>query len=221
MGYIRYLGHSGFELGIGNIIALIDPFFGTGLKEPAPFPLLKPSLLGKADFIFLTHEHWDHCDPSAVKEIAERTSATVVAPSRTLELLELSDRQKVDVVAGDAFTFKGLDIVVTKAIHPASLYPVGYILKAPGTFSFYHAGDTYQFAEMVNINVDYAALPIGGSFTMDPIDAANATKLLRAKFIIPIHYNTFSKITQDVDDFRRRTRGQTLVLRPDQSIDVR
>jgi L-ascorbate metabolism protein UlaG (beta-lactamase superfamily) len=95
------------------------------------------------------------------------------------------------------------------------------VLNAPGTFSFYHAGDTYQFQDMLNINVDYAALPIGGSYTMDPIDAANATKLLRAKFIIPIHYNTFSKITQDVDDFSRRTRGQTLVLKPDQSIDVK
>lgn len=220
MGHIRYMGHSGFELGMGQSVVLIDPFFGTSPKEKFEIPLLKPSLMRQADFILLTHEHWDHCDPPAVKDIAERTGATVVAPAKTLELIELSERQKIDVTAGDSFTFKGLDITVTKAIHPASLYPVGYILRAPGAFSFYHAGDTYQFPEMVNIDVDYAALPIGGSYTMDSIDAANATKLLRAKFIIPMHYNTFAKIRQDVDDFRRRTRGRTIVLQPDQSIEV-
>jgi L-ascorbate metabolism protein UlaG (beta-lactamase superfamily) len=220
MGFIHFLGHAGFEVGIGQQVVIIDPFFGTGLNEPCEIPLLKPSLIKRADVILLTHEHWDHCDPAAVKSIAERTGAIVIAPSKTLELIDIDEKKKIDVSIGDSFTVKGLDITVTKAIHPASVYPVGYIVRVPETFSFYHAGDTYQFNEMMNINVDYAFLPIGGTYTMDPIDAANATKLLRAKFIIPMHYNTFSRIKQDVEDFKRRTRGRTLVLQPDQTIEV-
>lgn len=220
MDYIRYLGHAGFEISLHGVGVLIDPFFGAGLKEPCQILTLKPQHILKADLILLTHEHVPHADPKAVKELVERTGASVVAPSQTLRAIDVPDRQKVDVRVGDRFTLKDMEISVVKATHPQSAYPVGYILR--DYVKIYHAGDTYQFNEMLDIDVDYAMLPIGGGFTMDDIDAANAAKLLRARFIIPMHYNTYGRIHQDVHDFQRRvTRGKVIVMQPDESIQVK
>ncbi|MEM2974487.1 MAG: metal-dependent hydrolase [Candidatus Micrarchaeia archaeon] len=221
MDFIHYMGHSGFEISLKGVTILIDPFFGAGLKEQCELEvILRPSDIKRADLILLTHEHPSHADPGAVWEIAERTGASVVAPIQTLSRISLSERQKVDVRVGDKFNLKGIDITVTKATHPQSVYAVGYVIK--DTVSIYHAGDTYQFNEMMGMSVDYALVPIGGSYTMDPIDAANACRMLKAKYIIPMHYNTYNKIHQNVNDFARRIqRGKVIILKPDDLMPIK
>ena len=71
--------------------------------------------------------------------------------------------------------------------------------------TIYHAGDTGLFSDMKLIGerhpIDLAFLPIGDNFTMGPEDAAYAAKLLGAKTIVPIHYNTFPPIKQDPNQF--------------------
>jgi len=224
MDFIHFIGHAGFEICLKDVHILIDPFFGAGLKEACDIdPILKPSDLKQVDLILLTHEHPAHADAGAVWELAERTGANVVAPVPTLNKISVSDRQKVDVRVGDNFNLKGIDIAVTKATHPQSAYPVGYIVKGgAGGVSIYHAGDTYQFNEMMAMSMDYALLPIGGSYTMDPIDAANACRMLRAKFVIPMHYNTYRKIRQDANDFAHRIqRGKVIILKPDDLLPIK
>ena len=135
-----------------------------------------------------------------VKEIAERTFATVVAPKPCLAKIDISERFKVDVRAGDKFTVKGLDIEVVKAVYPQSSYPVGFVLRSPH-YSIYHAGATYSFPDMARIKCDVALLPIGGTYTMDPFAANNVCKEMRPKYVIPMHYNTCERIVQDVAEF--------------------
>jgi len=219
MDYIHYLGQSGFEINLGEKYILIDPFFGNGIPGQLRISVLKPSLIKKADIILITHEHRDHCDPAAIKEIAERTNAIVIGPRPALDCIELNERQKVTVEIGDSFEIRGVNIAVVKASHPQSKYPVGYIIN--DRVKIYHAGDTYQFNEMMNINVDYALIPIGGSYTMDPIDAANSTKLFRAKYVIPMHYNTFDRIMQSPVEFAQMvTRSKVIIMKPDDSIRI-
>ncbi|MDR6122091.1 L-ascorbate metabolism protein UlaG (beta-lactamase superfamily) [Bacillus sp. SLBN-46] len=71
--------------------------------------------------------------------------------------------------------------------------------------TIYHAGDTGLFSDMKLIGerhpIDLAFLPIGDNFTMGPEDAAYAAKLLAAKTVVPIHYNTFPPIKQDPNKF--------------------
>ena len=52
--------------------------------------------------------------------------------------------------------------------------------------------------------VDLAILPIGDYFTMGPDDALIAAQWVKAKQVIPCHYNTFPLIAVDVDAFARR-----------------
>lgn len=82
--------------------------------------------------------------------------------------------------------------------------PAGFIFQTEGK-TIYHAGDTSNFGDMSlfgeAFDIDIAFLPIGDNFTMGPSEAANAAKRLRAKKVVPIHFNTFPLIKQDPEAF--------------------
>ena len=71
--------------------------------------------------------------------------------------------------------------------------------------TIYHAGDTGLFKDMKLIGklneIDLAFLPIGDNYTMGPDDAVIAAEYLKAKTVVPMHYNTFPVIEQDPNAF--------------------
>ncbi len=75
----------------------------------------------------------------------------------------------------------------------------GYIVKLPGGYTFYHAGDTALFSDMQLFSEMYrpelAFLPIGDLFTMDAAQAARACRYLGVRRVIPIHWGTFPALT--------------------------
>jgi L-ascorbate metabolism protein UlaG (beta-lactamase superfamily) len=83
---------------------------------------------------------------------------------------------------------------------------VGYVIDIPKGPVIYHAGDTDVFAGMTLIADRYhptvAMLPIGGHFTMDPEGAALATKMLKVKTVVPMHFGTFPMLKGTPDELR-------------------
>jgi len=222
MASIRYLGHSGFEISMGDTVSYIDVFTGDriGTNVRRIPNVLDPRSVRKADFVFITHEHEPHCDVNAVKTIADRNFASVVGPKQCLAKIDVNERLKVDVSVGDKFSLKGLDIEVVKAVHPQSVYPVGYVLRKGG-LSIYHAGDTYAFAGMAAIKADVVILPIGGAYTMDPIAANTACKEMRPKLAIPMHYGTYERIEQDPHEFAVDLgRTKAALMKPGQTLEI-
>ena len=76
----------------------------------------------------------------------------------------------------------------------------------------YIAGDTALFSDMQLIGqagLDLAILPIGDNFTMGPDDAFQAVKFLKAKAVIPYHYNTWEAIEQDVTAWAEKVRSDS------------
>ncbi len=204
MGSIWYLGHSGFEIELGGTLIYIDLFLdntGKRMHRDIKSPL-KAEEVDRADLIFITHEHADHFEKETVEKIVGKTGALVIAPNCVLRELSIPSGNKMEAVAGDEFVVKGVEVKVVKAVHPQSVCPVGYIIKKGGK-SIYHAGDTYEFGEMFDIKADYALLPVGGTYTMDTYSAYKASKELNCRYIIPIHYNTFEKVRQNLSEFTR------------------
>ncbi|HRT92453.1 MAG TPA: MBL fold metallo-hydrolase, partial [Anaerolineaceae bacterium] len=72
--------------------------------------------------------------------------------------------------------------------------------------------------------VDLAVLPIGDNYTMGPDDALLAVRLLRAKMVVPIHYDTFEVIRQDAAAWAERVRvntpTQVILLKPGDQVSV-
>jgi L-ascorbate metabolism protein UlaG (beta-lactamase superfamily) len=71
--------------------------------------------------------------------------------------------------------------------------------------------------------LDLAVLPIGDNYTMGPEDAMRAAKFLRAKHLIPVHYNTWPPIAQDAAAWANRVEAETgskaHVLQPGESFE--
>ena len=69
--------------------------------------------------------------------------------------------------------------------------------------------------------IDYAILPIGGHYTMDPVDAAKAVEFLNAANVIPLHYDTWDIIKQSPDDLVKLVKSAKVhVVKPGQSIEL-
>ncbi len=216
MASVTWLGHASFEVNLDGTVIYLDPWFD---KKPRQMNRLVQSAvqnvddIKKADVIMVSHEHFDHCDPYDVTRMCQRTFATIVGPDESLaNFKDILPRRKMAVEQGESFMVQGLQITVTPARHPQSINPVGYILEKGGK-SVYFAGDTYEFPEMNNIDVDVALLPIGGSYTMDTLGAVSAVKRMQTSFAIPMHFNTFDRITVDPDDFRKRLKDTKTVAK--------
>ena len=112
------------------------------------------------------------------------------------------------------------EITMTHAFHSNSIddhgvrryggEPAGFIIRMPGGFTVYHAGDTAVFGDMKLIGElykpDLAMLPIGDRFTMGPREAAYAIRLLGVKQVIPMHYATFEFLTGTVEALRKEAK---------------
>ncbi len=185
---IRWLGHASFMLtdrASGNRIYYVDPFE------------FKGSSYEKADIIFITHAHYDHCDLSAVKKILKPTTVIVV-PSGCREKLNLS-AEFVGAVPNRDYDIKGFKFRTVPAYnirperlqyHPRSNSWVGYIFTINNQ-TVYHAGDTDFIDEMKNLGkINVAMLPIGGTYTMDVDEAVAAANAISADVTIPMHYRS-------------------------------
>jgi len=100
------------------------------------------------------------------------------------------------------------------------------VIRMPGGFTIYHAGDTALFGDMKLIgdlyHPDLALLPIGDHFTMGPREAAYAIRFLGVKHVIPMHYATFPVLTGTPDALQAEAKDiaglQIHVLKPGETL---
>jgi L-ascorbate metabolism protein UlaG (beta-lactamase superfamily) len=229
---INYLGQSAFRIiSPQGVLILIDPFLKNNPKTPAD-----QKELDKADLILVTHGHADHLGDTL--EIAQKTNAPVVVmPELATYLTKKGAKNVVRMNKGGSYTTKGIRITMVNAQHSSSVTegdqviytgePVGFIIRFENGFTVYHAGDTSVMSDMKILADLYkpnlALLPIGSHFTMDPIEAAYACKLLRPQYVVPMHYGTFPVLTGTPEEFGRLLKEQPevklIVMNPGATIE--
>lgn len=211
---VSYHGHSVVQLETeAGFKLLIDPFIsGNGLCDLDAEKV-------EADYILITHAHADHLGDTI--EIAKRTKAKVVTTVELAEYLDSFDLDTHGMQPGGAHEFDFGKIKMTPAIHGSSLtiegipttlgLASGLLIEADGK-TVYHLGDTALYSDMKLIGelntIDLAFIPIGDNFTMGPEDALLAAKWLKAKRVVPVHYNTFPLIEQDPKSFIDRLENE-------------
>jgi L-ascorbate metabolism protein UlaG (beta-lactamase superfamily) len=225
---VTWLGHSGFQLVIGDHHVLIDPFL-TG----NPLAAADPATI-EADYILLSHGHSDHV--SDAPAIAQRTGATVVANFEVGSWVQ--NQHNVEHVhtlnpgGGVQLPFGRVELTI--AHHSSSLpdgsyggQPNGILLFTTEGKTLYHAGDTTVFYEMQLIGahgIALAILPIGDYFTMGIRDSLKAIEFLKPETVIPMHYNTFDPIAQDAaawaQQVNNKTSAKPIVLDPGDTYEV-
>ncbi|WP_144547917.1 metal-dependent hydrolase [Bacillus sp. X1(2014)] len=200
---ISYHGHSVVQIQTNGKKILIDPFINGNQLTDLKVVETKP------DVIILSHGHNDHVGDTV--ELAKKNNALVVANHELSTYLSWQGVNTHGMHIGGAHQFEFGKVKLTQAFHGSSyttenneiIYcgmPAGILFMNEGK-TIYHAGDTALFSDMKLIGerhpIDVAFLPIGDNFTMGPEDAAYAAKLLKAKTVVPIHFNTFPPIKQD------------------------
>jgi len=143
----------------------------------------------EADYVFLTHPHYDHFDRKDLDKVVGKKTVLVVPTSMAPEV----PRANHTVEPGEELMLLGVELRavaaynVGKSFHPKEKKWVGYRLKL-GDRTYYHAGDTDYIEEMKELEADVAFLPCGGTYTTGPEDAARAAKAVRAKVVVPFHW---------------------------------
>lgn len=202
MKNITWFGHASFIFTDtnGNKIYYVDPFDLTVTK------------LEKADLIFITHAHNDHFSPMDIEKIV-KNETIIIAPPDILAKINRDEALKQVVEPNKSYEVKGFKFQTIPAynthpdklnFHPKSNNWVGYIFELNGK-RIYHAGDTdfiEEMKELKNFKLDIAMLPIGGTYTMDVEEAAQAANAIAAKVTIPMHYrrlnpNNYQKLEEN------------------------
>lgn len=209
---VTWFGHSAFLLKApGGRTVLIDPW----LDNPNAPPEAKT--VAPVDLILITHAHSDHLG-SAV-EVARRTGAKVISIHEiSLYLQGQGVNDSIGMNKGGTMSLDGISVTMVDARHSSAIdgkSPVlpggeaaGYVVTFENGFKVYHAGDTAVFGDMKIISglykPDLAFLPIGGLYTMGPVEAAYACRLLKPKYVIGMHYGTFPALSGTPEALRKK-----------------
>jgi len=175
--------------------------------------------------ILVSHEHFDHFDKDFIEKIASRDNSCVVASESLLQKLNLSKRFLHPIRQHQTINLRGIEITALPAHHPQAFYPLGFLMSYDGK-SVFHSGDTSLVDSFSKINPDVALLPIGGTYTMDCVDAIRAVKTMKPRYAIPMHYGTFKMIDQDPKEFKQKIdksilKTKPVILKPGQSFSFK
>jgi len=221
---VTFLGHASFKIEEDGKTVYVDPWL-TGPTSPITI-----DDVDKADIVLVTHDHTDHGFVEG-RDICRRTGAYFVALN---ELAHKAGEQGVEnthtLNIGGSVNIGGVVVTLVQAFHSSGVgAPTGFIVRFPSS-SFYHPGDTGVFASMslfaeLYSPIDLFLSPIGSYFVMDVHQAALATKLLKPRNVIPMHYDTFPVIEANPEKFKAlvsETSPDTnvIILKPGESTEI-
>jgi len=194
MSDIKLLGHSGIKItGESNIY--VDPY-----KVENP--------ISDADYIFITHSHYDHYSPEDIIKLIKEDTVIIVPKDLVGEVTKLGFKNIVEVVPNLEYKLNDISFLtvnsynISKAFHPKENNWVGYIINTNNK-KYYIAGDTDFVDEIRKVKCDVAFVPVGGTYTMDYKDAANLVNEIKPKLTIPIHYGSIVGTNEDATEFKK------------------
>jgi len=223
---VQCLGQAGFRLEFGGTVIYIDPYLSNSIQEHEgddlarlkPIPV-RPDRITDADWVFITHEHRDHCDPDTLVPISRAsTSCMFHGPATALQILQAVGIPADRLVSPDHGKEKTLDrdagVFTVPAAHPnvecdaaGSYRWVGYVFRFGDRF-VYHAGDTSVSAEVLAAlsgfdRIDVAFLPVneknhyrdrrGIVGNMSVREAFQFAEDIGAAAVVPMHWDMFEK----------------------------
>jgi len=222
-----WLGQIGFAFLLENKVVYVDAYLSEDKGRQVP-PVIAPNEVTNADYIIGTHDHIDHIDKRAWKEMAKASpSARFIVPKLFEKSLpEEIGVDKTRVVGIDEktpfvegkFLFEAipsahefLDTDESTGWHPY----IGVIITTKEK-KIYHAGDTciypgiYEKIEKMGkldlmilpINgrdaIRYAKNTIGNMTFQEAVDLAGAIK---PNLVVPAHYDMFAHNSENPQNF--------------------
>jgi L-ascorbate metabolism protein UlaG (beta-lactamase superfamily) len=213
---ITWLGHGTVALQVDSgEVLLMDPWTEGNPAYPKGYNI------DRVDLIAVSHGHFDHIHDAV--PLALKFLPKVVGIYETVHWLESKGvSNTVAMNKGGTVDVGFARLTMTHAIHSCGILDngqilyggeaAGYVLTLKDNRRIYFAGDTNVFSDMALIQELYrpelAFLPIGDHFTMGPLEAAKAVRLLKVKRVIPMHFGTFPALTGTPEALAEKIQGE-------------
>ena len=163
-----------------------------------------------ADYIFITHSHYDHFSKEDILNI-KNDNTVIIGPydiyDKCLEMGFSKDKvikvKPCEEYDYGVIRFKTVYAYnLNKNFHLKESNWVGYVLEFEGK-KYYIAGDTDVIMDNLSVlkNIDVAFIPIGGTYTMDALEAADFVNKIKPKSVVPIHYGMVAFDEKDLKQF--------------------
>ena len=207
---LRVITHSFIRLeGSDGTVIYVDPY----RAEDTPHD---------ATFVLITHAHFDHFSPEDIDAVKNSTTTLVAPATMAGDVARACIGDRVHLVEPEQTLQLGpLTIEAAPAYntdpsrlgkHPQSNSWLGYVLTLDG-IRYYVAGDTDQGPENSQIACDVALVPIGGTYTMDALQAAAFVNDLKPQVAVPIHFGCLVGTAADAETFAQHVNPSIDVVR--------
>jgi L-ascorbate 6-phosphate lactonase len=221
---IEHLGQTGLRIDLDDLTVLVDPYLSHSVQvldapdlvRQVPIPY-HPHELTMVDWVLITHEHMDHCDPHTLPVLAQASpQARFMGPlavRRQLEHWGIAGNRIMQAPPDEIDLDAGLSLQAIPAAHPRIRFDhdgqpqaVGYLFRHHGR-SLYLAGDTSVCDEMLEAlkgigPIDTALLPVNednffrrrrgivGNMTIR--EAFGLAAELGIRNVVPVHWDMFA-----------------------------
>lgn len=214
-----WMGHSSYFMQVDGKTMLVDPVL-SGAASPLSFTtrsfagadIYTTDEIPEIDFLFITHDHWDHLDYDTIKKLQPRIK-TIITGLGTATHLERWGFNKTMIIEkdwGEAVTLSnGFSVTVTPARHFSgrtftrnkALW-VSFVLQTP-MHKIFIGGDSGYDDHFEKIGNDHGPFDLAilecGQYDkswkyihMMPEETVQAAIELQAKKLLPVHWGKFT-----------------------------
>ncbi|SEN51667.1 MBL fold metallo-hydrolase [Lihuaxuella thermophila] len=185
-------------------------------------PALSPEDAGRIDLILLSHAHFDHFDIPTLTKLASPDTRVITAKGTSHLLKNIPFGQVTELDGEESVLLDdGVKVTAVPVKHWGNRYPwnrsyghTGYLIEKNGTRIFYPGDTAYTpgFRKLRETGeIDLAFMPIG-AYAPDALLRAHCTPEQAwemfldtgARWLVPIHWDTFVLSHEPVDEPIRR-----------------
>lgn len=205
---LQWLGHASFKICQDDVTIYIDPW---KLRESSH----------DATLVLVSHSHHDHYSAGDIAKVSG-ANTRIIASADVVE----QHGNGEGIKPGQTIELDGVSVIgvasynPNKRFHPKENNWLGFIIEI-GSKRIYYAGDTDLTEEMKALgDIDLALVPVGGTYTMDAEQAAEAIEHMKPQRAIPYHWGDIIGSRQDAEQFAESAKCEVTVLTPGESIKL-
>ncbi len=226
-----FIGHATILIQLNGLNILTDPVFSfraSPYSKAGPRrvrqPFVRIDQLPRIDYVFVSHNHYDHMDTASLRALAQKFNPTFITPLGNIRHIKpwIGSDPIVSLDWHETFDLGGAKLSLTPAQHWSrrgftdvnrDLWGGAFIKDETGQ-SVYFTGDSGfdkgLFEDIFRRHgaPDIALLPIGAYEPrwfmkyahMNPADAVEVHKILQARKSMGFHFGTFQMTNEGIED---------------------
>jgi L-ascorbate metabolism protein UlaG (beta-lactamase superfamily) len=205
---LQWLGHASFRICHEDKIVYIDPWKIKDARQDATV-------------VLVSHSHYDHYSPEDISRISGPSTKLIAAADVIKKQRKGESIKPGSTIEVGGITVQGVAAYnPRKQFHPKGNNWLGFVIQV-NSKRIYYAGDTDLTDEMKSVSgIDAALLPVGGTYTMNAGEAAEAAAYIKPRIAIPYHWGDIVGGQSDAEQFSKTAQCNVKILTPGQTIKL-